>query len=93
MDDLDFLNGPGEEEWSDAELEEADEVNRIVDELLKQRYPEGLPEDLDWGDLYADAYQLQAERAAVGMPCPRCGAPLPPDLLCECMTSMPPEES
>jgi hypothetical protein len=92
MDDQDFLNGPGEEEWSDAELEEADEVNRIVDELLAPRYPDGPPADLDWGDLYADAYQLQAERAAVGMPCPRCGKPLPVDLLCECQTFQEPPE-
>jgi hypothetical protein len=92
MDDQDFLNGPGEEEWSDAELAAADEVNRIVDELLAQRYPDGPPGDLDWGDLYADAYQRQAERAAVGTPCPKCGKPLPPDLLCECQTWQEPPE-
>lgn len=65
------------------------EIVHIVNELLEQRYPDGLPENLDWGDLYADAYQLQAERAAVGQPCPKCGKPLPDDLLCECQTEMP----
>ena len=62
------------------------DVNTIVQELLDQRYPDGPPDDLDWGDLYTDAYQLQAERATVGMPCAKCGKPLPPDLLCECET-------
>ncbi len=79
-------NRPEASELSDNDLAEADEVNQIVDELIAQRYPDGPPDDLDWGDLYADAYQLQAERAAVGSPCPKCGAPLPPDLLCECET-------
>ncbi len=39
------------------------------------------------GAIYiADAYELMAERAAVGTPCAKCGKPLPVDLLCECET-------
>jgi hypothetical protein len=82
----------GECVLSDEEIAEAEEVNRIVDELLARRYPDGPPDDLDWGDIYADAYQLMAERAAVGQPCAKCGAPLPPDLLCDCQTYQEPPE-
>ncbi len=71
---------------SEQDLAEADEINQIVDEILKQRYPDGPDDDVDWGSLYAEAYELQAERAAVGTPCPKCGRPLPVDLLCDCET-------
>lgn len=67
-----------------AEQREADAVTEIVNELITRRYPDGPPDDLDWGDVYADAYEERARRLAIGKPCAHCGAPLPPDLLCEC---------
>jgi hypothetical protein len=66
------------------------EIEQIVDELLARRYPDGPPVNLDWGGLYADAYELQAERAAIGQPCAKCGKPLPADLLCDCQTESEP---
>jgi hypothetical protein len=92
VDDKYLGEDGGEFSWFCEEIAEDFEVDRIVEELLTLRYPDGPPFDLDWGDLYADAYQLLAERAAVGKPCAKCGAPLPPDLLCDCQTYQEPPE-
>ncbi len=52
MTDADFVDLPEGDELSEDDMAGADEVNRIVDELLKRRYPDGPDGDLDWGDLY-----------------------------------------
>ncbi len=80
------LPDPETDELSDEDFAEADEVNRIVDELLKRRCPDGPDDDVDWGSLYAEAEEELTRRALVGTLCPKCGKPLPPDLLCDCET-------